>query len=197
MIFSPALIAYGLLTRLIEPLAPRLLDARVKQGKEDPQRVDERLGLAGTARPAGPLIWIHGVSVGEALSILPLAERIRKDRPDVTVLVTTGTLTSAQILAQRLPAGVIHQFAPVDSPGAVAAFLDHWRPTIGVFVESELWPNLLTAAKKRGVALALVSARITTKTAEGWKKAPGMARALMACFAHVWPQDQVSRSALA
>ena len=196
MIFSPALLAYRLLTRLIEPLAPRLLDARVKQGKEDPRRVDERLGLAGVARPAGPLIWIHGVSVGEALSILPLAERMRKDRPDVTVLVTTGTLTSAQILAGRLPAGVIHQFAPVDSPGAVAAFLDHWRPTIGVFVESELWPNLLTAAKKRGVALALVSARITTKTAEGWKKAPGMARALMACFAHVWPQDQDSADRL-
>jgi 3-deoxy-D-manno-octulosonic-acid transferase len=196
VIFSPALIAYGLLTRLIEPLAPRLLDARVKQGKEDPQRVDERLGLAGTARPAGPLIWIHGVSVGEALSILPLAERIRKDRPDVTVLVTTGTLTSAQILARRLPPGVIHQFAPVDSPGAVAAFLDHWRPTIGVFVESELWPNLLTAAKKRGAALALVSARITDKTAAGWKKAPGMARALMACFTHVWPQDQASADRL-
>lgn len=196
MIFSPALIAYGLVTRLMEPLAPRLLDARVKQGKEDPERVDERLGLASLARPDGPLIWIHGVSVGEALSILPLAERIRKDRPDVTVLVTTGTLTSAQILAKRLPPGVIHQFAPVDSPGAVAAFLDHWRPTVGVFVESELWPNLLTAAKKRGVALALISARITDRTADGWKKAPGMARALMATFAHVWPQDQASADRL-
>ncbi|MET4685007.1 3-deoxy-D-manno-octulosonic acid transferase [Brevundimonas faecalis] len=197
MIFSPALIAYRLLTRLLEPLAPRLLDARVKKGKEDPARVDERLGLAGAARPAGPLIWIHGVSVGEALSILPLVERIRKDRPDVGVLVTTGTLTSAQILATRLPPGVIHQFAPVDAPSAVASFLDHWRPTIGVFVESELWPNLLTAAKKRSVPLALVSARITDKTVEGWRKAPGMARALTACFAHVWPQDQASAERLA
>lgn len=197
MIFSPALIAYRLLTRLLEPLAPRLLDARVKKGKEDPARVDERLGLAGAARPAGPLIWIHGVSVGEALSILPLVERIRKDRPDVGVLVTTGTLTSAQILATRLPHGVIHQFAPVDAPSAVASFLDHWRPTVGVFVESELWPNLLTAAKKRGVPLALVSARITDKTVEGWRKAPGMARALTACFAHVWPQDQASAERLA
>lgn len=196
MAFSPALIAYRLLTRLLEPLAPRLLDARVRKGKEDPARVDERLGLPGLARPDGPLVWIHGVSVGEALSILPLAERIRKDRPDVTVLVTTGTLTSAQVLANRLPRGVIHQFAPVDAPSAVAAFLDHWRPNIGVFVESELWPNLLTTAQKRGVPLALVSARITDKTAQGWKKAPGMARALMNGFSHVWPQDQDSADRL-
>lgn len=188
--------AYRLLTRLLEPLAPRLLDARVRKDKEDPARVDERLGLPGMSRPDGPLVWIHGVSVGEALSILPLAERIRKDRPDVTVLVTTGTLTSAQVLTTRLPPGVIHQFAPVDAPGAVAAFLDHWRPDIGVFVESELWPNLLTAARRRGVPLALVSARITDRTAEGWRKAPRMARALMAGFTHVWPQDQDSADRL-
>lgn len=196
MAFSPALLAYQALTRLLEPLAPRLLDARAAKGKEDPARVDERLGLPGLPRPDGPLVWIHGVSVGEALSILPLAERIRKDRPDVTVLVTTATLTSAQVLATRLPPGVLHQFAPVDAPSAVASFLDHWRPDVGVFVESELWPNLLTTARKRGVPLALVSARITDRTAEGWKKAPGMARALMAGFAHVWPQDQDSADRL-
>src|SRR5690606_20807646 len=194
--FSPALIVYQLLTRLLEPLAPRLLDARVRKGKEDPARVDERLGQPGMARPDGPLGWVHGVGVAEALSILPRAERTRKDRPDVTVLVTTGTLTSAQVLASRLPRGVIHQFAPVDGPSAVAAFLDHWRPNVGVFVESELWPNLLTTAQKRGVPLALVSARITDKTAQGWRKAPGMARALMNGFSHVWPQDQDSADRL-
>ena len=189
MAFSPALFAYRLATRALEPLAPRLLDGRVSKGKEDPVRVDERLGLASIARPKGPLVWIHGVSVGEALSILPLAERIRKDRPDVTVLVTTGTLTSAEVLAPRLPQGVIHQFAPVDGPQAVAAFLDHWQPQLGVFVESELWPNLICAARQRNIPLALVSARITTKTYEGWQKAPGMARTLMSAFSHVWPQD--------
>jgi len=190
MAFSPALTAYRLASRVLEPLAPRLLDRRARKGKEDSVRVDERLGLAGQARPKGPLVWIHGVSVGEALSILPLAERIRKDRPDVTVLVTTGTLTSAEVLAPRLPQGVIHQFAPVDGPQAVAAFLDHWRPQLGIFVESELWPNLITAAKARHIPLALVSARITTKTFEGWQKAPGMARTLMSAFSHVWPQDE-------
>ena len=194
--FSPALTTYRLATRLLEPLAPRLLDARVRKGKEHPARVDERLGMASRPRPAGPLIWIHGVSVGEALSILPLAERIRKDRPDVTVLVTTGTLTSAEVLAPRLPQGVIHQFAPVDTPSAVRLFLDHWRPDLGIFVESELWPNLITAARDRRIPLALVSARITTRTLEGWQKAPAMARSLMAAFAHVWPQDQEGRERL-
>ena len=190
MAFSLALSAYRLATRALEPLAPRLLDNRARKGKENPQRVDERLGLASLPRPEGPLIWIHGVSVGEALSILPLAERSRKDRPDVTVLVTTGTLTSAEVLAPRLPAGVIHQFAPVDGPDAVAAFFDHWQPQLGIFVESELWPNLIMAAQVRHIPLALVSARITRKTFEGWQKAPGMARTLMGAFDHVWPQDE-------
>ncbi|WP_313443568.1 3-deoxy-D-manno-octulosonic acid transferase [Brevundimonas sp.] len=190
MSFSPALSAYRLATRALEPLIPRLLDARVRKGKESDTRVDERLGLPGRARPDGPLIWIHGVSVGEALSILPLAERIRKDRPDVTVLVTTGTLTSAEVIQPRLPQGVIHQFAPVDGPNAVVSFLDHWQPQLGIFVESELWPNMIMAARQRGIPLALVSARITAKTEDGWKKAPGMARQLLSAFDHVWPQDE-------
>lgn len=196
MSFSPALATYRLLTRTLEPLAPRLLESRVRQGKEDPIRLTERLGQASYRRPHGPLVWLHGVSVGEALSILPLAERIRKDRPDVSVLVTTGTLTSAQVLAKRLPPSIIHQYAPIDGPAAVARFLDHWRPNLGIFVESELWPNLLSAARERDIPLALVSARITRHTAEGWQKAPGMARRLMASFAHVWPQDQDSAERL-
>ncbi|MGZ9114081.1 MAG: 3-deoxy-D-manno-octulosonic acid transferase, partial [Brevundimonas sp.] len=108
---------------MLEPLAPRLLDARAKQGKEDPARVDERLGRASLARPDGDLVWLHGVSVGETLSLLPVVERLRRHRPDLGILVTSGTLTSATLLAQRLPTGVIHQFAPIDGPGAVTAFL--------------------------------------------------------------------------
>ncbi|HEX8470685.1 MAG TPA: 3-deoxy-D-manno-octulosonic acid transferase [Brevundimonas sp.] len=193
---SPALIAYRLLSRMLEPLAPRLLDARVKQGKEDPVRVDERLGVTRIARPAGELVWLHGVSVGETLSLLPLVERIRRARPDLTVLVTSGTLTSATLLAQRLPVGVIHQFAPVDGPQAVAAFFDHWKPTLGVFVESELWPNLIAEAKARGVKLALVSARITEKTATGWGRFPGAIREILSAFDRIMPQDDASAGRL-
>ncbi len=190
------LFAYRLVSRGLEPLVPRLLDARVKQGKEDPVRVDERLGVPGVARPPGDLVWLHGVSVGETLSLLPVVERIVKARPDLTVLVTSGTVTSAELLARRLPAGVVHQFAPVDTPGAVAAFLDHWRPSLGVFVESELWPNLILAARDRGVPLALVSARITEKTAAGWARFPRSAQAVLSAFAVVMPQDDTSAARL-
>jgi 3-deoxy-D-manno-octulosonic-acid transferase len=193
---SPALIVYRLLTRLLEPLAPRLLDARAKQGKEDPVRVDERLGLTTVARPAGDLVWLHGVSVGETLSLLPVVERIRRQRPDLAILVTSGTLTSAQLLAQRLPAGVIHQFAPVDAPGAVAAFLEHWQPSLAVFVESELWPNLILEARRRGVKLVLASARITEKTVEGWRRFPGAVRQILSAFDRILPQDETSAARL-
>ncbi len=189
---SPALIAYRLLTRLLEPLAPRLLDARARKGKEDPVRVDERLGVTRVPRPDGDLIWLHGVSVGESLSLLPVVERLRKTRPDLTVLVTSGTVTSATLLGRRLPPGVIHQYAPVDAPGAVAAFLDHWRPTAAVFVESELWPNLILAAKARGVKLVLASARITQKTADGWRRFTGADRRIVTAFDRVLPQDHLS-----
>lgn len=190
------LVLYRWLTRAVEPLAPRLLDARVARGKEDDRRVEERLGHAGVARPEGEVVWLHGVSVGETVSLLPLVERFAKERPDLTVLITSGTTTSAEILRQRLPAGAIHQYAPVDGPQAVARFLDFWRPSVGVLVESELWPNLLTQAKARGVKLALVSARITEKTARGWARFPASARRLTSGFDLVLPQDAVSAERL-
>ena len=190
------LIAYRLATRALEPLAPRLLDARARRGKEDPVRVDERMGFTRAERPAGDLVWLHGVSVGESLSLLPLVERFVKTRPDLTVLVTSSTVTSAQILAQRLPEGVIHHYAPVDAPGVVERFLDHWQPGLAVFVESEIWPNLLLEAKRRGVKLGLVSARITEKTVEGWARFPASARALTGAFDLVLPQDAVSAQRL-
>lgn len=183
---------YGLATEAISPLAPAFLRARARRGKEDPVRLPERLGRASVARPPGELIWLHGVSVGESLSLLPLIERLRSEWPDVALLVTSGTRTSADLLAQRAPAGVIHQYAPVDTPGAVARFLDHWRPGLGLFAESELWPNLILEARRRNVTLALVSARITQKTARGWSRDRGAARALLGAFALILPQDQAS-----
>jgi 3-deoxy-D-manno-octulosonic-acid transferase len=186
---------YGAATRLLEPFAPRLLAARARAGKELSGRLPERLGRPGQARPAGRLVWLHAVSVGESLSLLPLVEALRS-RPGLHVLVTSGTVTSAEILGRRLPAGVIHQFAPVDAPGAVGRFLDHWRPDAGLFVESELWPNLILAARARGVRLGLISARITEASAEGWRRAPASARALLSAFDLVLPQDQAAAGRL-
>lgn len=187
---------YGLLTRLAAPLAPWVLDRRARRGREDPARIGERLGRASLPRPPGPLVWLHGVSVGESLSLLSLVEGLRTRRPDLSLLVTSGTRTSADLLSRRLPPGVAHQYVPVDTPGAVARFLDHWRPDAGIFAESELWPNLLAAARRRGTRLALVSARITEATARSWSRAPRSARDLLSGFAVLLPQDAASAERL-
>lgn len=187
---------YAAATGLMEPLAPVLLRSRAKAGKEDPARLNERLGRTTTPRPDGSLIWLHGVSVGESLSLLPLIDALKTRRPATTLLVTSGTVTSAALLAQRLPKGVIHQFAPVDSPGVAARFLDHWRPSAALFVESELWPNLILAAKARGVRLALLSARMTDKSARGWTRAPASAAAVLAAFDLILPQDAATADRL-
>ena len=187
---------YATATSLLEPLAPSLLRRRARAGKEDASRLAERLGRATTPRPDGPLAWLHGVSVGESLSLLPLIAALKANRPDIDILVTSGTVTAAQVLAQRLPAGVIHQFAPVDTPGVAARFLDHWRPGAALFVESELWPNLIVAAKARGVRLALLSARMTEASAVGWRRVPATARELLGAFDLILSQDAATATRL-
>ncbi|WP_372783618.1 3-deoxy-D-manno-octulosonic acid transferase [Phenylobacterium sp.] len=187
---------YAAATGLLEPLAPTLLRRRARAGKEDAARLNERLARPTLPRPDGPLVWLHGVSVGESLSLLPLIAALRTRRPELNILITSGTVTSAQVLAQRLPAGVIHQFAPVDAPGAAARFLDHWRPGAALLVESELWPNLILAAAKRNVRLALISARMTDAAAKGWGRAPPTARALLRAFDLVLPQDAATAARL-
>lgn len=188
---------YRLAVRLLEPFTAAILKARARRGKEDPARLGERLGHASLARPEGPLVWIHAVSVGESLSVLPLVERLRERRPGIAVLVTSGTVTSASLLAQRLPEGAIHQYAPLDTAGASQRFLDHWRPDMAIFVESEFWPNLILGADQRGAKLVLLSARITEKTAKGWARARGMVTTVLKAFDLILPQDRASVERLA
>ncbi|MCH8098371.1 MAG: 3-deoxy-D-manno-octulosonic acid transferase [Proteobacteria bacterium] len=162
--------AYRLIGTAATPLVRRHLRRRVGRGREDAARLAERFGHPGIARPAGPLIWIHGASVGESLSALPLVARIREDWPGLNLLMTTGTVTSARLMAERLPEGVIHQYAPVDLPAAVRRFLAHWRPALGLIVESEFWPNLLLQARAQGVALALVNGRMSAASYASWRR---------------------------
>ena len=185
---TPGLTAWRLLAGLASPLAPLLLGQRAARGKEDRTRLDERLGHATIPRPVGKLVWVHGASVGESLSALPLIERLLADGK-VSVLVTSGTVTSATILGQRLPQGARHQFVPLDTPGAVSRFLDHWKPDVGLFVESDLWPNLILSAASRGVRLALVNARISARSAAHWTWARKSAAALLGAFDVVLAQD--------
>lgn len=189
MIRPDALNLYRAATGLLEPVAPALLTHRARRGKEDPARLAERLARADTPRPEGPLVWLHGASVGESLSILPLVERLRAERPKVTVLVTSGTTTSAALLAKRLPPGAFHQYVPVDAPGAAKRFVAHWRPSLAVFVESELWPNLLLEAKAAGTRLALVSAKLSDRSFARWSRRPDAARRLLSGFDLILAQD--------
>lgn len=135
-------------------------------------RRQERLGHASLQRPDGRLVWFHGASVGESLSVLTLVEALTESLPDLNVLMTSGTATSAEILAKRMPAGCQHQFAPLDAPAAVERFLKHWQPNAGIFVDSEIWPNMLVMARNSGTRLALVNARLSQKSVEGWTKYP-------------------------
>jgi 3-deoxy-D-manno-octulosonic-acid transferase len=185
---SATLALYRGLTTVAEPFASYVLRARLKRGKEDPKRLNERLGRTTTPRPEGEVIWMHGASVGETLSLLPVVEAFQRARPKATILMTSGTVTSAEVMAKRLPKGAIHQYIPVDTPGAARRFIEHWRPALGVFVESELWPNLLRAAHKRGVKLALISARVGEKTVKNWRRAPGVPRRLLSYLDLLMPQ---------
>jgi 3-deoxy-D-manno-octulosonic-acid transferase len=176
------LFLYRAFTRLVQPLVPLLLRTRLRRGREDAGRVAERLGRAGRERPSGALLWLHAASVGEALSILSLVGRILDQRHSLSVLVTTGTVTSARLMNERLPARAIHQYVPLDCVAYVRRFLDHWRPDLACFVESELWPNLVWETASRGVPLVLLNARISEKSLIGWRRARRFADPLFRSF---------------
>lgn len=172
--------AYRRLSRAAMPFLPAMLARRLRRGKENSERLSERRGEAAVPRPAGPLVWAHGASVGEMLAAIPLIERIHAR--GFNILVTSGTVTSAELAEQRLPPGAIHQFAPFDVPPFIARFLDHWQPDLALFVESDLWPNLIIETAKRSVPLILVNARVSERSFSRWQKAPATIAALLERF---------------
>jgi len=188
---------YRVATALLSPLAGTVLRRRAGRGKEDPARLSERLGHASISRPSGRLVWLHGASVGESLSLLPLIDALRAARPDLAILVTSGTVTSAQLIVRRAPKDVIHQYAPVDTPSAARRFLRHWEPELTIFVESEIWPNLILGAKAGGSRLALLSARLSEASLKGWTRVPRSARTIFTAFDRVMAQEDAAAAALA
>ena len=160
------------------PAIELLLSRRARRGKEDPARLRERRGIAGLPRPDGALIWLHAASVGESVSALSLIEKLLYATPDGHVLVTTGTVTSAKLMADRLPDRALHQFVPVDRPAWVECFLDHWRPDLVVIMESEFWPGQITRTKQRGIPIVLVNARMSERSFSRWRMAGAVARSL-------------------
>lgn len=181
---------YETITRAGKPVLEQLLYFRLKRGKEDPARLSERMGIPSRPRPAGPLVWVHAASVGEAQSALILIDALGRAMTGVNVLVTTGTISSATLMAKRLPPFAFHQFVPVDNPAWVNVFLDHWKPDLALWMESELWPNTLVALKKRRVPLVLVNARLSDKSFANWSMAKNFAATIMDCFSLILAQTE-------
>ncbi len=172
--------AYRILTAAGVTLAPRILQRRLARGKENPDRIAERRGEPSLPRPPGPLIWVHGASVGEFVAVLPLVERICAQ--GFTVLMTTGTVTSSELAQKRLPEGALHQFIPLDTPPYITRFLDHWHPDLALFVESDLWPNIILSASERNTPMVLVNGRISARSYSRWRRFPRTIAVLLRRF---------------
>ncbi|HRY05967.1 MAG TPA: glycosyltransferase N-terminal domain-containing protein [Hyphomicrobiaceae bacterium] len=181
---------YRLLSRGLEPIIPAWLALRTRQGKEVAGRRGERYGIASMARPKGTLVWVHAASVGETNAALPVIAALRQARDDLSFLLTTGTRTSAALAQARLGPRAIHQFVPLDSPRFAHRFVDHWKPDIAVFTESEIWPNLILEAAGHGMPLTLINARMSQRSFKRWRRNSGMAVALFSRFALVLAQNQ-------
>ena len=184
-----ALTAYRAAGVALSPFAGAWLALRARNGKEDPARLQERFGRATVARPAGPLMWLHAASVGETRVLLSVRDALAARRPDLNFLITSGTRTSAAIVAGDNHPRTQHQFSPLDQLSTVVRFLDHWRPDAGVFAESEVWPNLLLEAKRRKIPLALINACMGAKSLANWARAPRTAAEVFSCFNFILAAD--------
>lgn len=194
--FSPVLALYGLTAAIAGAFAGLWLKARARRGKEEMARLPERFGRFTQQRPAGTLIWLHAASVGESGVALQLAEAMGARDPSLSFLISTGTRTSAELVSRRAPPRTTHVYAPIDRIDAVRRFLAHWRPDLGVFVESELWPNLILEAERAGVKLALVNARMSPKSIGRWSRWPAAAQRLNSAFTIMLAADSRTADAL-
>ena len=179
---------YRSLMNFSTPFLKNVLNKRAKQGKEDPARLNERMGIASVPRPDAPLIWLHAASVGEAQSMLILIESLQKKHADCRFLITTGTKTSATLMEKRLPRRATHQYYPVDHPAWVTSFLDHWHPDAIIWMESELWPNMIMEIKKRDIPVVIANARMSDKSFARWQKTRRNAQKLLSVFSMIMTQ---------
>lgn len=181
--------AYLLAVRGIGPFLPSHLRRRLRRGKEDPARWREKLGVAGLPRPDGPLVWLHAVGLGEVMALRGLIATMGAARPDLSFLVTSSARSSALAFAGNAPPRTRHQFLPLDAPGPVAAFLDHWHPDLSVWAEQDLWPGAVVATHQRGIPLALINARMNARAFAARSRTGALFSDLYARFAHISAQD--------
>ncbi len=185
--------AYKLLSYGVTPLFHSALYFRMRKGKEDKQRLYERMGRSLYSWQDFPVVWVHGASVGESLSSLTLICALAKIYPDVRFVMTTGTTSSAEIIGHRLPNTAVHQYFPLDNPIWIAKFLKKWKPKAALFVESELWPNWLDQIQKRSIPCFLINARMSDKSFQRWKKFPKAIGYLLQTFDEIYAQSKVDR----
>lgn len=189
--------AYRFLMTLLFPLVKvTYIRKRQKNGKEHPTRFNERLGIYTKPRPEGKLFWFHGASVGESVSMLPLIDKLLAEDKDLSILVTTGTLTSAEIMEKRLPERAFHQFIPFDVPRFAKRLLKHFQPDAALWFESELWPSLLFETKRRGIPFILVNGRISDKSYQNWQHFKSLSRELLSCFTLMLGQSEQDKMRL-
>lgn len=172
------------------PLIAAYLAYRKARGKEDLERFPERMGFAGHPRPEGRLVWIHGASVGETLSMLPLVRKIQETYPDLNILVTSGTVTSARLMGQRLDGKAFHQYIPIDCMPQVRRFVEYWKPDAAFWLESEFWPNILSVIAEKNIPLVLLNGRVSDRSFKRWRRMPGFARQIQELFVKSFGQTQ-------
>ncbi len=164
------LLIYRLLINFILLISPVILIYRILKRKEDYKRCIEKIGIITKKRNKGKLVWFHGSSVGEILSIIPLIEILEKKKYIKQILLTSNTLSSANVFNKLKLKKTIHQFCPIDSNFVTKRFLNYWKPSSVFFIESEIWPNLIINVKKKNIPLGLINARVTRKSFKKWSK---------------------------
>ena len=184
---------YRLATDLGAPFIAVYLRRRRAAGREDAERFQERFGHPSLARPAGRLAWCHAASVGEAASLMLLIEKIHDIYPNISILLTTGTVTAARMIAPRLPRYAVHQYVPIDRAPCIERFLKYWQPMLAILIESELWPNTLMSLQAGHVPTILLNARMSDKSFRSWHRAKGFARQLMSGFCLCLAQTENDR----
>ena len=174
---------YNTLIAILYPLViKRYINKRKENGKEDVKRFNERIGRPALKRPEGKLVWLHGASVGESVSMLPIIQKIIETYPDIHVMVTTGTVTSADVMNKRLPERAFHQFIPIDNPIFTTRFVKYWHPDVVLWFESEFWPAILSSIRRKNIPLILINGRISNKTFKRWQQFDFLSKELLSCF---------------
>ncbi|MDC1250696.1 3-deoxy-D-manno-octulosonic acid transferase [Pelagibacteraceae bacterium] len=181
---------YQIIIAILLIFSPLIISIRIFKKKEDKERYKEKFCFPSKRRINGNLIWFHGSSVGELLSIVPLVQELEKNKSINQILITTSTLSSAQIFKRFNFKKTIHQFFPVDSIFFSYRFLNYWKPTIAIFVESEIWPSIFGVLGKKNIPLKLLNARITKKTFKKWKCVKKFSNSVFKNISIAYPQNE-------